>query len=72
MYRYVSDVSELSHHIIKDFSYKFDVAIDATLGNGYDTDFLSEHFSKVYSFDIQDCAIKAYESRNKNPTNYHF
>jgi hypothetical protein len=65
MYRYVSDVSEIAHYIIKNFSCKFDAAIDATLGNGYDTDFLSEYFSKVYSFDIQECAIKAYESKNK-------
>lgn len=64
MFRYVSDVSELSHHIVKNFCYKFDTAVDATLGNGYDTDFLSKHFSKVYSFDIQECAVKAYESKN--------
>ena len=66
MFRYVSDVNELSHHIIKNFCYKFNVAVDATLGNGYDTDFLSEHFSKVYSFDIQKCAIKSYENKNIN------
>jgi Putative rRNA methylase. len=64
MFRYVSDVSELSHYIIKNFSYKFDSAIDATLGNGYDTDFLSGIFSKVYSFDIQRCAIDTYKTKN--------
>lgn len=66
MFRYVSDVNELSHHIIKNFSYKFDIAVDATLGNGYDTDFLSKNFSKVYSFDIQECAVNTYESKNIN------
>ena len=66
MFRYVSDVNELSHHIVKNFCYKFDVAVDATLGNGYDTDFLSEHFSKVYSFDIQEPAVKSYENKNIN------
>lgn len=66
MFRYVSDVNELSHHIIKRFGYKFDIAVDATLGNGYDTDFLSKNFSKVYSFDIQKCAINTYQSKNIN------
>lgn len=64
MFRYVSDVSELSHYIIKNFSYKFSIAVDATLGNGYDTDFLSDNFSKVYSFDIQKCAVDAYENKH--------
>ena len=37
---------------------KKDVAIDATLGNGYDTLFLSEHYKKVIGIDIQELAIK--------------
>lgn len=66
MFRYVSDVNELSHYIIKNFSCNFNIAVDATLGNGYDTDFLSNNFLKVYSFDIQQCAIKTYENKNIN------
>ncbi|KZL91129.1 tRNA (mnm(5)s(2)U34)-methyltransferase [Clostridium magnum] len=66
MFRYVSNVSELSHYIIKNFSCNFNIAVDATLGNGYDTDFLSNNFLKVYSFDIQQCAIKTYENKNIN------
>jgi len=66
MFRYVSDVNELSHYIIKNFSCKFDIAVDATLGNGYDTDFLSNNFLKVYSFDIQKCAIDTYKNKNVN------
>lgn len=65
MYRYVSDVSSLSHHIIKNYCNKFDIAIDATLGNGNDTDFLSDLFFKVYSFDIQKCAVENYKSKHK-------
>ena len=36
MFKYVSDVSILSHNIIKEYIPEKDVAIDATLGNGYD------------------------------------
>lgn len=64
MFRYVSDVNDISHYIIKNFSYKFNIAVDATLGNGYDTDFLSENFLKVFSFDIQKCAIDTYKNKN--------
>ena len=38
MFKYVSDVSILSHNIIKEYIPEKDVAIDATLGNGYDCD----------------------------------
>lgn len=66
MYSYVSDVNKLSHYIIKNFCNKFDTAVDATLGNGHDTDFLSENFSKIYSFDIQKFVIDSYKERKKD------
>lgn len=65
MYKYVTDVSSIAHYIIKNFCNKFNVAIDATLGNGHDTDFLSKYFDFVYAFDIQSCAVDSYESKNK-------
>lgn len=34
------------------------IAIDATCGNGHDTIYLSKYYKKVYSFDIQELAIK--------------
>lgn len=37
---------------------KKNVAIDATVGNGYDTLFLASHFEKVIGIDIQPLAIK--------------
>lgn len=40
------------------------LAIDATLGNGHDTQFLSEHFDHVYGFDVQLSAIEATSKRN--------
>ncbi|KYH35740.1 16S rRNA m(4) methyltransferase [Clostridium tepidiprofundi DSM 19306] len=64
MFKYVSDVSDLSHNIIKNYCRDFNVAVDATLGNGYDTDFLKEIFSKVYAFDIQKCATEKYKEKN--------
>ncbi len=67
MFKYVGDISLISHYIIKEFLENKDVAIDATLGNGYDTDFLSENFKEVYSFEIQKCACENYVKRkNKN------
>lgn len=66
MFKYVSDISDLSHSIIKNNLEKRVVAIDATLGNGYDTDFLYENFEKVYSFDIQEEACLNYKHKEKN------
>jgi len=43
-----------------------DIAVDATLGNGYDTLFLAElvgETGKVYGFDIQQQAIEAAKER---------
>ncbi|MBD7914825.1 class I SAM-dependent methyltransferase [Clostridium sp. Sa3CUN1] len=66
MYRYVGNISDLSHYIIKDFVLNKEVAIDATLGNGYDTDFLSSLFKKVYTFDIQKEACDNYSANKKD------
>lgn len=65
MFKYVADISDLAHHIIKNFLNKKIVAIDATLGNGHDTDFLSEHFDQVYSFDIQSVSCDNYRNKSK-------
>lgn len=68
MFKYVSDVSILSHHIIERFVENKVVAIDATLGNGYDCTFLSGIFNKVYAFDIQKDACLNYMSIKKDNT----
>lgn len=65
MLRYTGNISLLSQHIIAHYSAGFDAAIDATLGNGYDTDFLSSHFKMVYAFDIQETAILNYYKKKK-------
>lgn len=59
-FKYVTDISKISHYIIDEFLENKDIAIDATLGNGYDTDFLSNNFKYVYSFDIQKDACSEY------------
>lgn len=69
MFKYVGNISDLSHYIIKDFVHNKKVAIDGTLGNGYDTDFLSSLFDKVYAFDIQKEACENYIAKNKGNVN---
>ncbi|NLL30719.1 MAG: rRNA methylase [Clostridiales bacterium] len=64
MFRYVGNISDLSHYIVDKFLIEKVVAIDGTLGNGYDSDFLSEKFTKVYSFDIQKEACEKYLLKN--------
>ena len=68
MFKYVSDVSLLSHNIIKEYITTKDIAVDATLGNGYDCDFLSNNFKKVYAFEIQKSACDKYVDKNNNVT----
>jgi hypothetical protein len=65
MFRYVGEVSILAQKIIKNYMVNFNYAVDATLGNGHDTDFLSNNFKQVYSFDIQKTAVENYISKSK-------
>ncbi|MFL0246636.1 tRNA (mnm(5)s(2)U34)-methyltransferase [Candidatus Clostridium stratigraminis] len=65
MYNYVGDLSNLAHNIIKNYCSEFEIAIDATLGNGYDTDFLSRIFNQVFCFEIQKEAAESYGPRKK-------
>lgn len=48
---------------------KLGVAIDATVGNGYDTLFLAKHFEKVIGIDIQPLAIKRSTEKTKDFNN---
>jgi predicted methyltransferase len=67
MYKIILRATELAHNAIKPLIRENDVVIDATLGNGYDTIFLSELVpqGKVYSFDIQKSAIEKVEDHIK-------
>ena len=66
MFNYTADFSSLTHYIVKTFVKEKKVAIDATLGNGFDTDFLSDVFDIVYSFDIQKIACDKYKENEKS------
>lgn len=70
------DLLELHKRFILDHLHEGDTAVDFTMGNGYDTAFLSKtvgESGKVYSFDIQQQAL---DSTSKNleeagcPKNY--
>ncbi|MDP4090387.1 MAG: class I SAM-dependent methyltransferase [Bacillota bacterium] len=63
MFKYVNDVSNIAHNIIKN-TISRNTALDATLGNGFDTDFLSALFKRVYSFDIQKHCIENYKQKH--------
>jgi hypothetical protein len=51
-------ILDYAHLILKDLVKFDDVMIDATLGNGNDTLFLSTLAKEVHAFDIQDQAIE--------------
>ncbi|MEW8957072.1 class I SAM-dependent methyltransferase [Clostridium sp.] len=64
MYSYVGDLSKLTHNIIKTYCRDFQLAVDCTLGNGHDCDFLRENFKKVYAFEIQEHIANKYLENN--------
>ena len=49
--------------MLKDIINTNDVVVDATMGNGYDTQFLAELGANVYAFDVQEEALNATEKR---------
>ena len=68
MFKYVSDISDLSHSIIENHLEKKNVVIDATMGNGYDTVYLGNlvgDSGKVYAFDVQEEACLNYKLKNR-------
>jgi hypothetical protein len=59
-------LTQEAHSLIKQKLYSGDIAIDATVGNGYDTLFLAKQVGatgKVYGFDIQQAALDSTRSR---------
>lgn len=69
MFKYINEVSNIAHNAIKNHCVNFNVALDATLGNGYDTDFLSTLFDTVYAFDIQEQCILNYKNKRNSKVN---
>ncbi|MGI6787090.1 MAG: class I SAM-dependent methyltransferase [Acholeplasmataceae bacterium] len=52
-----SKIVQLSHEILSSLVNENDIIIDATLGNGFDSLFLSPLVSQIFSFDIQEMAL---------------
>ena len=63
-----SKIVKRVHELVLEVDKK-KIAIDATVGNGYDTLFLANHFEKVIGIDIQPLAIKRSKEKTKNHTN---
>lgn len=63
-----SDIVKRVHELALE-NDKFEVAIDATVGNGYDTLFLAQHYKKVIGIDIQPLAIKRSKEKTKDLDN---
>ncbi|WP_339749030.1 class I SAM-dependent methyltransferase [uncultured Rubinisphaera sp.] len=62
-------LTDLAHEAVSKVVHKGDVVIDATVGNGHDTTFLSELVGtegRVLAFDIQSVAIEQAEQRLRN------
>ena len=70
------DLLELHKHFILTHLKEGDVAVDFTMGNGHDTEFLSKavgEFGHVFAFDIQEQALASTEENLKKagcPQNY--
>ncbi|MGI6781586.1 MAG: class I SAM-dependent methyltransferase [Acholeplasmataceae bacterium] len=64
-----SKIVKLSHEILSSLLRKKDIIIDATLGNGYDSLFISPLVSQIYAFDIQEQALKTSKETLKNISN---
>lgn len=60
--KYINKVTEVNKIYLEDIISEGDVAIDATMGNGYDTVYLAKKVApsgKVYAFDVQEEALKS-------------
>ena len=70
------DLLDLHKHFILTHLKEGDIAVDFTMGNGHDTEFLSKtvgEFGHVYAFDIQEQALASTEEHLKAsgcPDNY--
>ena len=64
--KYLTKVTDLNKVLLEDVISEGDIVIDATMGNGYDTKYLAEKVGEsgvVYSFDVQEEAIKSTRKR---------
>ena len=70
------DLLDLQKHFILTHLHEGDVAVDFTMGNGHDTEFLSKtvgEFGHVFAFDVQEQALASTSENLKKagcPDNY--
>lgn len=60
--KYINKVTEINKIYLEEVLKFGDVVVDATMGNGYDTIYLSKKVGeegKVYAFDVQEEALKS-------------
>ncbi|WP_297136616.1 class I SAM-dependent methyltransferase [Terrisporobacter sp.] len=60
--KYINKITEVNKLFLDKIINKDDIVIDATMGNGYDTIYLSRlvgENGKVYAFDVQEEALKS-------------
>ena len=50
-------MTEMVHQILEPYLKSHHIAIDFTMGQGYDTLFLAQHVQEVYAFDIAEEAL---------------
>ena len=50
---------QMAHWMLSEVIGTGDIAVDATMGNGWDTAFLAELTDKVYAFDVQEAALNS-------------
>ena len=60
-----------AHAILASLISKNDVVVDATMGQGHDTYFLSKIAKEVYAFDIQETALEKTKALTKDQSNVH-
>ena len=63
------DLLDLQKHFILNHLHEGDVAVDFTMGNGHDTEFLSKTVGEnghVYAFDVQELAVRSTAQNLKN------
>ena len=60
--KYLTKITDINKLYLENIINEGDIVVDATMGNGYDTKYLAKKVGEegfVYSFDIQDVAIKS-------------
>jgi|SRR5690554_966228 len=64
-----TNINTITHGWIKENVTSQSIVVDATIGNGHDTLFLSELVHRVYGFDISDQAMSETKKRVKHKNN---